>query len=329
MRAGFRPFGVIVLLLAVAAGGCRRDAAAPAEETPAAAEAPAWGPFGTIHEDSLYGATAVENLRFVPVELELRGVPRGWNGMRIAVLSDLLLGMWPDNVHVAETAARAAAEADPDLIVLLGDYLAAGADPALLDRVLAPLQGRQVLAVLGDRDVVSPERAEAIAQRFAARGIRLLRNEIVAMERGRDTAYIAGIEPGGAAFTAEVQAGLFAALPEGAPTPLLLSHLPDVLLRLPEARFPAVLAGHAFCGDVEVPGSPRFATLQDETLAAARVRRATRLFRSSENTLFVSCGLGYSFVPARFAAAPEIPIVTLIRIPDPRPAAGDTVPPPP
>jgi uncharacterized protein len=329
MRGRFRSGFLLLVLLSLVAGACRRGEPEPPAEAAEPAEEVAWGPFGTIDEDSLYGATAVENLRFLPVELELRGVPRGWNGMRIAVLSDFLLGFWPDNARVAETAVRAAVQAEPDLIVLLGDYLGVGGNPAMLDAVLAPLQGRQVLAVLGDRDVRSEELAAAIVERMSARGIRVLRNEVVAFERGRDTAYIAGIDPGGALFLPAQQVQLFANLPVGGATPLLLSHLPEVLARLPERRFPAVLAGHTFCGDAEVPGSPRMTTLEEETLPDARVRRTTRLFRRSENTMFVTCGIGYSFVPARFAAPPEIPVVTLVRIPEPRTEGADTAPPPP
>jgi len=322
MRSTLRSLLCLTLAGTLGLTSCRRgDTAA---ETEPAAEAPAdpWA----VPPDSLYGATAVENLRLRAVELELRGVPRGWNGMRIAVLSDFLLGLWPDNARVAETAVRRAVEADPDLVVLLGDYVALGDDAAALGQVLAPLRGRPALAVLGDRDLVSPERTAAIVRQLEAHGITVLRNQTIAFARGADTAFIAGIEPDFSAFTAAQQAQLFAGLPEGAATPLLLSHLPAVLPQLGERRFPAVLAGHVFCGDVEVPGSPRLATLADETLAGARVARTTRLFRSAENTLFVTCGLGYSFVPARFGATPEVAMVTLVRIPEPRQEGVDTVP---
>jgi hypothetical protein len=87
-----------------------------------------------------------------------------------------------------------------------------------------------------------------------------------------------------------------------------------------------VIAGQTFCGHIDVPGTPRLVTLAEMTLAAERLRGSNRLYRSRGTTMFVSCGLGYSFVPARFAAAPEVAMVTLIRIPDPRPEGADTVP---
>jgi uncharacterized protein len=319
------------LLLAglIAVTSCRRaDRTPEAEPARPAAEAVA-DPWTAIPRDSLYGATAVENLRVQQVEIEMRGIPRGWDGMRIAVLSDFLLGLWPDNAQVAEAAARRAVELNPDLIVLLGDYVAATGNPALLDQVLAPLRGRATLAVLGDRDLRSDTLANLVAARLRGHGVRVLRNELVAFVRGPDTAFIAGIEPAYTAFTAEQQAQLFAALPEGAAIPLLLSHLPTVLPQLPANRVRVVLAGHVFCGQIEIPGTPRLAAVVEEALVADLVPHTQRLFRRNESTMFVSCGLGYSFVPARFAPPPEVALVTLVRIPDARPEAPDTLPPAP
>jgi uncharacterized protein len=320
MRLNYRLAGLL-LLFPVLATACRR--AVPADDAVpvqiAAAERR-----GDLPPEQLYGATAVENLRVLSVELEVRGIPRGWDGMRIAVVSDLQLGLWPDNVNVAETAVRRAVQLDPDLVVLLGDYVGVGDDDRPLERVLAPLRGRPALAVLGARDLRSDTLAMRIANRLEQQGISLLRNRVVALERGGDTAYIAGIEPPWAPFTAAQQAELLEALPEGAVTPILLSHLPTVLPQLPERRFPVVLAGNTLCSEVEVPGVPRLATLSGETLAAARVPRTNRLYRSAGNTLFVTCGLGYSFVPARFGLPPEIALVTLLRIPEPRPEPADT-----
>src|SRR3954454_7648186 len=72
--------------------------------------------------------------------------------MKIAALSDFQLGLWEDNEKVALAAAQAAAATGADLFVLLGDYVARGDDYAAIDRVLAPLRGRRVMAVLGTAD---------------------------------------------------------------------------------------------------------------------------------------------------------------------------------
>jgi uncharacterized protein len=314
MRSRSRSPFLLLLAVLVALAGCRRGEERAEAAAPPAAPADPWA----VPPDSLYGATAAENLRVRPVELELRGVPRGWDGMRIAVLSDLMLGLWPDNARVAEAAARRAVAAEPDLIVLLGNLAADQGGAAELARALAPLRGIPTLAVLGPRDVEDEERAAAITAALEGLGATVLRNQAVAFARGADTAYVVGIEPAYAAFAPAQQAQLFAGLPEGAATPLLLSHQPGVLPRLPERRFAAVLAGNSLCSEVEVPGAPRLASHLEGDLGATRLPRSTRLFRASENTMFLACALGYSFVPARFATAPEVALVTLIRIPEPR-----------
>ncbi|MBA4157464.1 MAG: hypothetical protein H0X65_08305 [Gemmatimonadetes bacterium] len=320
MRSTSRSLVILPLLLLTALPGCRRGSDAAVEPVTPAMEAPT-DPWAALPPDSLYGATAVENLRLVPAELELRGVPRGWDGMRIAAISDLQLGLWDDNGRVAEAAIRLAVDANPDIIVLLGDYLAVGQNVGLLDRVLAPLQGRAAVAVLGDRDLRSDTLASRIQMTLRGHGVTVLRNGVAAFARGGDTAFIAGVDPGFGGLGALEQAEAFATLPPGAATPVLLSHLPEALVGAAAERYPLILAGHTFCGQVEIPGTPRLATLQTETLALAHLARTERLFRSNGNTLLMTCGTGYSFIPIRFGAAPEVVLVTLLRLPDP-PAEG-------
>jgi uncharacterized protein len=318
MRSWTRTPLLLILAALCALPACRRGAEADPEPTVAAPSDP-WA----MPPDSLYGATAAENVRIRPVELELRGVPRGWDGMRIAVLSDLRVGAWRDSERVAEAAARVAASAEPDLVVLLGD-LSAGEAADAIGRALSPLRGTPMLAVLGPGDTGWEGGTERITNTLERLGVTVLRNQAVAFARGADTAFVAGIEAGYAPFTAQQQAQLLDGLPEGAATPLLLTADASVLTRLPERRFAAVLAGRTLCAEVEVPGAVRLAALGEGELAAARMPRSTRLFRSAENTLFVSCSLGHTYLPARFASAPEVPILTLRRIPEPRAEGEDT-----
>jgi uncharacterized protein len=320
MRGRLRLLAVLALGAWGTVSGCRRgdvlgEAAEPVAEIPI-------DPWAHPAPDSLYGAPAVENLRVVEAVLEARGIPRGWDGMRIAVVSDLLIGAWRDNARVASAALQRAVEADPDLIVLLGNFAAEGVRPDAVQQALGALAGRPTLAVLGVRDVRSDTVATAVASALRGRGVNVLRNEATGFARGGDTAYIVGIEPVAGTTSPPGLADVLATIPEGAAAPLLLSNLATVLPNVPEDHFQVVLSGNTFCGDVEVPGTPRFQELAEGPLANARVPRATRLFRANESVLFVTCGTGYSFVPARWASPPEVAIITLLRLPDPRPAAG-------
>lgn len=285
-------------------------------------------PWDTVAPERLYGATPVENLRTTRVELDALNLPAGWDGMRIAVISDLHLGLWPDNEAVAAAAVRRALESRADLVVLLGDFVAGAEDTTALARVLAPLRGRMALAVLGDRDVRTDSLEAAVTRTLAASGVRLLNDQAVPLTRNGATAQVAGLHPDLAGKSWGDQEWVLSTIGGGAPTPLLLSHLPTMATRAPEGRFAGILAGNTFCGRVEVPGTPRLAWLVSEALPGAAIPEVERLFRIKENTLFVTCGVGYGFVPVRFGAPPEVALVTLRAIGTGAPAAdaGASVP---
>jgi predicted MPP superfamily phosphohydrolase len=95
---------------------------------------------------------------------------------------------------------------------------------------------------------------------------------------------------------------------------VLLSHYPAFAVRAPNDRYPVVVAGNTFCGDVEVAGSPRLSWLREQVFPGATVEGIDRLFHFGTTTVVISCGTGYGFVPLRFGAAPEVVILTLVGI---------------
>jgi predicted MPP superfamily phosphohydrolase len=304
MRTAFRFFVLIPLALAACGrgGGAHRAAADSVQAVDSSR--------------IIYGATGADNVRVVPVEIEVVGLPAGWEGMKVAALSDFHLGMWAGNTATARAAVERAVAEKPDIYVLLGDYVSRGADYAALDQVLAPLKGKPVFAVLGDHDV--QERSEqpdsgAIRTREALRrnGVQLLENRRAPFVRRRDTAYIGGIDPYTARRPDWQRADNFGAVPGGARTPLLLAHMPVAAVTLPTDKYPAMISGHTFCGQVEVPGTPRLSWFNTEVLPGTANPATTRIYRVRGSTLFVTCGLGYGYVPIRFGAPPEVAMITL------------------
>jgi len=296
----------IPLLLPACARG-REAPASPAQDSAALAEDPRY----------IYGATASDNVRLIPVELDIRDLPGGWSGTRVAAISDLQLGLWPDNEKVAQAAIRKAIEARPDFFVLLGDYVGPGADVNALDRVLEPLRGRPVFAVLGDRDETEdtdgrPDSLRILTTGALERnGVRVLRNSRARYVRNGDTAFVAGLEPYFPRKPEWYRAQVFAEIPGGEETPLLLSHMPVTAVMLPSNRYTAIVSGHTFCGGVEVPGTPRLAWFNTEVVPGTPSPTRTRIYRLRGATAFITCGVGYSFVPIRFGAAPEVALITL------------------
>jgi uncharacterized protein len=304
MRTSFRVF-LLCLLGATAACGRGDDAAGlPEPEARRAADVP------------IYGATSADNLQVVPVEIEILEIPPGWSGMRIAAISDLHLGVWEGNTATARAAMEAAAAARPDLVVLLGDYVVRGGDYALLDHVLEPLRNLRVLAVFGDQDMAErPEGPDTLAVRLREalerNGVQVLLNSRARFARGGDTAYIAGIDP----FTARRpdwrRAEIWGGIPGGPGTVLVLSHMPVAAATMPTDRFPAFLAGHTFCGDVQVPGTPRLRWVNTEVFPGTPEPDRRRIYRVRGATVFITCGVGFGYVPVRFGAPPEVAMITL------------------
>jgi uncharacterized protein len=218
---------------------------------------------------------------------------------------------------VALAAVQKAVEARPDFFVLLGDYVGPGADVTALERVLAPLRGKTVFAVLGDRDEVEdtdgqPDSLRILTTQALERsGVRVLRNTRARYVRNGDTAFVAGLEPYFPRRPDWYRAQVLAEIPGGEETPLLLSHMPVTAVLLPTDRYNAMIGGHTFCGGVEVPGTPRLTWFNTEVVPGTREPSRTRIYRLRGATTFITCGVGYSFVPVRFGSAPEVALITL------------------
>jgi predicted MPP superfamily phosphohydrolase len=291
---------------------------------------------GSLPEDStgpspaeVYGVSAARNVVVTPVEIEVPDLPPGWSGMKVAALSDFQLGLWPDNEKVALAATQKAATLGADLIVLLGDYVARGEDYAAIDRVLAPLKGRRVMAVLGTSDEVEDTQGNPDSARIKTvaallrSGVSVLRNSKSPFSRGGDTAYVGGVEPYLARRADWRKADAFYGAGEGPNTMLLLAHMPVTGVAVPSGRYPVILSGHTFCGQVEVPMTPRLAWFNTQVLPGTANPGTTRIWRVRGSTLFATCGLGYSYVPVRFGHPPEIALITL-RAVGPPPAKTDS-----
>lgn len=278
----------------------------------------------------VYGVSAAQNVVVTPVEIEVPDLPPGWSGMKIAALSDFQLGLWADNEKVALAATQRAAATGADLFVLLGDYVSRGDDYAAIDRVLAPLRGRTVMAVLGTSDEVEDTQGNPDSARIKTvealqrSGVTVLRDSRAEFSHGGSTAYVAGLEPYLARRADWKKSDVFYAIPGGPNTMLVLAHMPVTAVVLPTDRYPIMLAGHTFCGQVEVPGTPRLAWFNTTVLPGTSEPAKTRIWRIRGATVFATCGLGYSFVPVRFGAPPEVALITLRAVGPARPTTDTT-----
>jgi uncharacterized protein len=235
-------------------------------------------------------------------------------GTEVAVVSDLQLGMWFANTGMAEEAVATIVAEEPDVALLGGDFLYS-TDPGVdrqidtLLQILDPLlhSGIPTFAVLGNHDHAVGA-AEELTTALESAGVPVLRNEaapVPGLEGGPGGAlHIVGVGPDLPGL-ADVDRAL-ADVPDGAPR-VVLMHNPTVFPDLPAHSAPLTLAGHTHCGQVALPGSPRWAYLaltSEERIVADGW--APEGYGATGNRMFVTCGIGFSLAPIRINAPPQV-----------------------
>ncbi|MGY1634418.1 metallophosphoesterase [Geodermatophilus sp. SYSU D01186] len=230
-------------------------------------------------------------------------------GTEVAVVSDWQIGAFFDNDGMVEDAVDEILAADPDVVLLGGDYVYSR-DPgvevqvARVRELAQPLadSGIPTFAVLGNHDHAAGM-AEELTTALEGIGIPVLQNEAVPVD-GTGGLHVVGIgaaRPG----LADVEAAL-ADVPDGAPR-VVLTHNPSVFPELPAGRAPLTVAGHTHCGQIAIPGLPRWSYLQlteqEEVVADGW---APQGYGAQGNEMFVTCGIGFSVIPVRINAPPQV-----------------------
>jgi len=238
-------------------------------------------------------------LRRRVLEIRLDGVPTELDGLRIAHLSDLHLGVPSRGRRAVRDAVDWVIERKPDLVCITGDLVSRPSGMGELERLLRDL-GR-CYVVLGNHDFahsrdpfsqhVDPAAIEALPE------VVLLGDAAVEVDlRGRRV-QIAGVDPQTYAARRATPDRLADA---DAELRVLLCHFPGIARRIPGV-FHLVLSGHMHAGQIVVPypgGKLRLAHL--------RARDVEGVYEYGPTTLHVSPGLGTTFVPFRLFARPEV-----------------------
>jgi predicted MPP superfamily phosphohydrolase len=229
--------------------------------------------------------------------VELPQWPPASRPLRIAYASDFHAG---PTTHPALLAAACAAlrDAQPDLLLLGGDFVGADAGavhalaPLFLE-VPAPL-GR--LAVLGNHDWWSSPRPIVNALRTA--GVDVLINRNVRLPPPFDRVWICGLDDH-CAGAPDADAALQGA--DG--VRVVLMHSPSSLLDLGRRHFDLALCGHTHGGQMALPGGIPLVVAQGPL---SRKYSRGRYNLHSGGVLIVSVGLGCTLLPFRTFARPEI-----------------------
>jgi predicted MPP superfamily phosphohydrolase len=238
-------------------------------------------------------------LRHNPIALAR--LPPRFDGLAILHLSDLHADI---SRPAIDGVIPLLAGIDYDLCVLTGDYRGRTHGPwdaamAEIERLRRHLRD-PVYAVLGNHDTIR------MVPALEALGIRVLANEAVALARGRQRLYVAGIDDAHKYRLDDVAAAA-AAIPPGACS-ILLSHTPEVYRQAEAAGFDLMLCGHTHGGQICLPGPVPI------TLGGRFPRQVVAgPWRHRAMAGYTSTGLGSSIVPVRFNCRPEITLHRLHR----------------
>ena len=256
-------------------------------------------------------SVAVEPDRLVVhrVQVPVRGLPPGIDGLRIVALSDVHAGAPHVGLGKLRQIADTVNALEPDVAVFLGDFVIHGVvggrfiEPEVAAAELGRIRAAKI-AVLGNHDWRLDGRR--VGRALEAAGFRVLHNDVASVERNGRRLWFAGL--------ADLKtqrpdiAGTLARVPSGDPV-VVLTHSPDVFPDVP-ARVGLTLAGHTHGGQVRLP---LFGPLAVPSKFGARY--AAGLIEEQGRRLFVTSGIGTSIVPVRFGVPPEIAEITLTASP--------------
>ena len=239
-------------------------------------------------------------LRKRVLDVRLAGVPAELDGLRIAHLSDLHLGVPSRGRRAVREAVDWVVERQPDLVCITGDLVSRRSGMPELEERLRAIGSCYV--VLGNHDFADSR--DPFSQRVdpgalaAISGVTLLSDESAERTVAGRRVQIVGVDP---RTYARREARPADAIDETADLWILLCHFPGIAKRVPEGAFHLILAGHLHAGQIVVPypgGRLRLAHL--------RARDVKGIYEYGTTTLHVSPGLGTTFVPFRLFARPEV-----------------------
>lgn len=238
--------------------------------------------------------------RLERVTLRLPQVPPELAGLRIGHLSDMHLGVGY-GLPNSRWAVQQMVQAQPDLLVLTGDFVTKASSIADLPDLLRPLHAPLgVYAITGNHD--HWEGVDAVLAALESVGIVPLHNENRHLTWRGGSFWLAGIDDiwyGAPDLSATLQG-----IPEEALT-LLLAHEPDLADVAAERHVDVQLSGHTHGGQITLPLLGAFC------LPRLGLRYARGSFQIGPMHLYVSRGLGG--LPVRFHCPPEATLITLER----------------
>ncbi|MBC2582440.1 metallophosphoesterase [Clostridium sp. DJ247] len=250
------------------------------------------------------------------IDLELEKLPQGFDGLKIVHLSDLHSKMFGKNQHKLVSKVR---KVEPEIIFITGDIVDSKhyeEQPALklIDEIIgiAP-----IYYVTGNHEFWSG-RFSSLEKKLQERGVRILRDTKVNLERNGNKVEIIGVDDPVEKtnqqyddeekfLVGELQKALEGS--EQQNFKILLAHRPELLSIYAKYNIDLIFSGHAHGGQVRLPFIGGVIAPNQGLMP----KYTSGKYNEGNSIMIVSRGLGNSIIPQRLFNRPEIVVVKLAK----------------
>ncbi|MBM4166216.1 MAG: metallophosphoesterase [Ignavibacteria bacterium] len=263
---------------------------------------------GVSFAGTAYGAFVRDDFEITYQTITIKNLPPQFQNFTISLISDIHSSVFMPKRDM-QKYVTAVNELKSDITFVTGDFVNSQVEEvypfaeAFVD-LKAPFG---VYGCLGNHDFFSD--VETVAKEVEQCGIKLLRDETIALEKNGEKIFLLGVDDFGNRQTANERFPKLVAKTENNIPRILLCHRPYFFEQAKNASIDLTLSGHTHGGQVV------FAKFGQMAITPALVASpyVGGLYKNDNAQMYVSRGIGTVAIPIRINCPPEITKITLVK----------------